>query len=131
MGMPGFHHVEVWIADLADAQAEWGWLLPELGFVRDSAWSTGESWAAGGAYLTLTTSPNISGGVHDRRSPGINHLAFRAGRRARVDEVMAFAERHGWRPLYAERYPHAGGPDHYAGWLENAAGFKVEIVADE
>jgi hypothetical protein len=32
-------------------------------------------------------------------------------------------------PLYQERYPHAGGPQHYAGWLENAAGFKVEVVA--
>ncbi len=43
---------------------------------------------------------------------------------------MADAPRHGWRRLYDERYPHAGGRDHYAGWLENAAGFKVEIVAE-
>lgn len=34
-----------------------------------------------------------------------------------------------WSPLYHERYPHAGGPDHYAGWVENSDGFKVEIVA--
>ena len=33
-------------------------------------------------------------------------------------------------PLYQERYPHAGGEAHYAGWLENSAGFKAEIVAD-
>lgn len=32
---------------------------------------------------------------------------------------------------WADRYPRAGGPDHYAGWLENSAGFKAEIVADE
>lgn len=39
-------------------------------------------------------------------------------------------ERLGWAPLYAERYPHAGGPDHYAAYLEDAFGHKVEVVAD-
>ncbi len=29
-----------------------------------------------------------------------------------------------------DRYPHAGGPDHDAGRVENSAGFKAEIVAD-
>ena len=43
---------------------------------------------------------------------------------------MREAELQGWRPLYHDRYPHAGGPEHYAGWLENSAGFKAEIVAD-
>lgn len=43
---------------------------------------------------------------------------------------MAEAPAHGWHPLYTDRYPHAGGDRHYAGWLENAAGFKIEIVAD-
>ncbi|GGI38962.1 hypothetical protein GCM10010988_21690 [Cnuibacter physcomitrellae] len=126
----GFHHVEVWVADLAEARAQWGWLLRELGFDRADEWAGGESWAAGGAYLTLTTSPNLTGTTHDRRSPGVNHLAFKAGSRDRVDAVMAEAEQHGWRPLYHDRYPHAGGPDHYAGWLENTAGFKAELVAD-
>jgi len=129
--MAGFHHVELWVANLAEARAQWGWLLGELGFVRESEWAEGESWSAGGAYLTLTTSSNLSGGTHDRRSPGVNHLAFTAGSPDRVDEIMARAAEHGWRPLYHDRYPHAGGPDHYAGWLENAAGFKAEVVADE
>ncbi len=129
--MAGFHHVEVWVADLAEAREQWGWLLRELGFTRDSEWPEGESWSAGGAYLTVTTSPNLSGTTHDRRMPGVNHLAFTGGSPAHVDDVMARADQHGWIPLYHDRYPHAGGPDHYAGWLENSAGFKVEIVADE
>lgn len=128
--MAGFHHVEVWVADLSVAEAEWGWLLAELGFERASKWTGGESWAAGGAYLTLTTSPNLSPTAHDRRAPGVNHLAFQAGPPEQVDAIMARAEQHGWRPLYQDRYPHAGGPDHYAGWLENSAGFKAEVVAD-
>lgn len=128
--MTGFHHIELWVADLSVAQTEWGWLLAELGFARESVWTEGESWSAGGAYLTLTTSPNLSTTVHDRRAPGVNHLAFLGGSRADVDAIIAAAPDHGWRLLYQERYPHAGGPDHYAGWLENSAGAKAEIVAD-
>lgn len=129
--MPGFHHVELWVADLDRARTEWDWLLERLGFVRDGAWPDGQSWAAGGAYLTLTTSPNLSGEVHDRRSPGVNHLAFKAGSTHAVDAIMTEAAAHGWRALYADRYPHAGGPDHYAGWLENSAGVKAEVVAEK
>lgn len=129
--MPGFHHVELWVADVEQSRTEWSWLLGRLGFELESAWPDGQSWAAGGAYLTLTTSPNLSGEVHDRRSPGVNHLAFAAGATDAVDAIMADAAAHGWRPLYGDRYPHAGGSDHYAGWLENSAGMKAEIVADE
>jgi hypothetical protein len=68
--------------------------------------------------------------LHDRRRPGVNHLAFRAGSREAVDALMAAASEYGWQPLYQERYPHAGGEQHYAGWLENVAGFKVEVVAE-
>ena len=126
--MSGFHHVEVWVADRSE-DAGWRWLLSELGFVPQQEWPDGMSWAAGGAYLTLTTSPNMSSADHDRRRPGVNHLAFHGGSSAQVDALIRAAPAHGWTPLYADRYPHAGGEDHYAGWLENAAGFKVEVVA--
>jgi len=128
--MPGFHHVELWIADLDSVRAEWRWILSRFGFTFDGEWPDGETWAAGGAYLTLTTSPNLSDPVHDRRRAGLNHLAFHGGERGAVDALMAEAPAHGWHPLYAERYPHAGGEQHYAGWLENASGFKIEVVAD-
>ena len=126
--MSGFHHVEVWVADRAE-DAAWRWLMSSLGFELEQEWPDGMSWAAGGAYLTLTTSPNLSAVEHDRRRPGVNHLAFHGGSPTNVDSLMAAASAHGWTPLYQDRYPHAGGPDHYAGWIENAAGFKVEIVA--
>jgi len=71
----------------------------------------------------------LSTEVHDRRAPGVNHIAFKAADEMTVDQIMTEAEHHGWRPLYQERYPHAGGPGHYAGWLENSAVFKAEVVA--
>lgn len=127
--MPGFHHVEVWVADAGTDLGEWGWLLARVGFTLKSEWPEGQSWSAGGAYLTLTTSPNLVDAPHDRRRPGVNHLAFDAGPAGEVDAIMADAAAHGWRALYGDRYPHAGGRAHYAGWLENSVGFKVEVVA--
>ena len=41
------------------------------------------------------------------------------------------APEHGWRLLLAEKHPYAGGPQHYAAYLEDDAGFEIEIVADE
>lgn len=128
--MAGFHHIDVWVADLAEAEREWGWLLRRVGFALEEEWLEGQTWSAGGAYLTVTTSPNLHRVDHDRRRPGVNHVAFKAGSVDRVDAIMADAAHHGWRPLYQDRYPHAGGADHYAGWVENSAGFKVEVVAD-
>ncbi|WP_156760514.1 VOC family protein [Microbacterium karelineae] len=127
--MPGFHHVELWVDDISAARDSWGWLLERLGFPLEQEWPAGSSWQAGGAYLTMTESPSLADPVHDRRRAGLNHLAFRGGTRTEVDALVADAAAHGWTHLYADRYPHAGGPDHYAGWLENAEGFKVEIVA--
>lgn len=66
--MTGLHHVELWVVDLPRASAEWGWQM-ELQLVGE--WPEGRSWSAGGAYLTVTTSPNLHGSTHDRRRPGV------------------------------------------------------------
>ena len=127
--MPGLHHVEIWVTDTGDGLEDWRWLLTELGWSRTAAWGEGETWAADGAYLTFTGSPNLRDEPYDRRRPGLNHLAFLGGERGAVDRIMTDAAGHGWAALYQDRYPHAGGPDHYAGWLENSHGFKAEVVA--
>ncbi|NYD67829.1 VOC family protein [Agromyces atrinae] len=97
--MPGFHHIELWIADLGSVHAEWSWLLDRVGFTLASEWPTGQSWTAGGSYLTLTESPNLTEPTHDRRRAGLNHLAFRLDDAGAVDSAMAEASSHGWRPL--------------------------------
>lgn len=127
--MAGLHHVELWVSDQSSAREDWAWLLARVGFERTDQWDRGESWHADGAYVTVTTSPNLSHDVHDRRRPGVNHLAFEVPTADDVDAIMAEAPSHGWSPLYDDRYPHAGGPDHYAGWLENDDEFKAEVVA--
>jgi len=125
----GFHHVELWVPELARAIAEWGWLLGELGWVPDESWDAGASWLLGSAYLVVEQSPGLTNLVHDRCAAGLNHLALHGGAPATVDRLHAAAG-HGWTPLFAERYPHAGGPASYAAYLVNSDGFEVELVAE-
>jgi len=123
------HHVELWVPDLARALAEWEWLLGELGYEVFRNWPQGRSWRLRTAYLVVEQSGAMTAMAHDRLRPGLNHLAFHAGDSQRVDELHARARRHGWMPLFADRYPHAGGPEHYAAYLANSDGFEVELVA--
>lgn len=118
--------------DLDRAVRSWGWLLGALGYAPFQEWPHGRSWRGPdeGAYVVVEQSPALSAtGPHERMRPGLNHLAFRAGSRADVDQLVAGGPTHGWSLMFADRHPYAGGPDHYAGYLENADGFEVELVA--
>lgn len=122
------HHVEVWVPDLDRAVASWGWLLERLGYEPFQDWPAGRSWRLGHTYIVFERSPDLSEGGHDRCRPGLNHLAFHVAGRSLLDAVTAEAAEHGWSLLFADRHPHAGGPDHYAAYLENVDGFEVELV---
>ncbi|WP_230314000.1 VOC family protein [Nakamurella alba] len=131
--MNGFHHVELWVPDLASARPRWDWLLTTLGWTDFQDWSGpggtgGHSWRApAGGYLVVEQSVDLSGTRHERTAPGMNHLAL-DGSREQVDRIAATGPAHGWTLLFADRHPHAGGPDHYAAFLADPDGYEVEIV---
>jgi hypothetical protein len=121
------HHWDLWVSDPAVAADEWGWLLGELGWAAD-----GTSWVADdGTYVFLERSPDQVDVPHDRMRPGVNHLALTVEDRALLDRVRAESSAHGWHELFADRYPHAGGDDHTALYLENSEGFEVELVVGD
>ncbi|MFK4481535.1 MULTISPECIES: VOC family protein [unclassified Curtobacterium] len=121
------HHVELRTAHLDTASSAWGWLLGELGYTPFQEWPAGRSWRLGDVYVVLETAP--LDGTHDRRRPGLSHLAFHAGDAEQVEQLWTDAPRHGWTRLYEDRHPFAGGPDHRAAFLEDTERFKVELVA--
>jgi hypothetical protein len=118
-----------WVPDLVRAVRSWGWLLTELGYTPFQEWPAGRSWRSGPTYLVFEQSPVLSAADHDRHRPGLNHLAFHAGGRDAVDALAASAPAHGWTLLFPERHPYAGGPSHYAAYIENEDGFEAELVA--
>ena len=120
------HHLDLWVSDPALAADEWGWLLGELGWEIDIE---GASWVhPDGTYLFLERSPDQRDEPHDRLRPGVNHLAVHVENRTRLDRLRAESSAHGWRELFADRYPHAGGEQHVALYVESSEGFEVEIV---
>ena len=119
------HHLDLWVDDVETAEQEWGWLLARCGWEREDGTL---SWVhPDGTYVFMEHSPDQHGS-HDRLRPGINHLALVVGTRAELDELRAASSEHGWHELYADRYPHAGGEQHVAIYLEGSEGFEVEVV---
>ncbi|GAA3296598.1 reverse transcriptase-like protein [Arthrobacter citreus] len=124
------HHTEIWVRDFPAAEASLGWLLERVGYLRADSWDNGAKWQGADGYVVIEAGPDVLDAAHERRRPGVNHLAFHAGERPNVDLLVRRAASHGWTLLFADRHPHAGGQNHYAAYLENAEGFEVELVAD-
>ncbi|GAB2844065.1 hypothetical protein GCM10027176_54660 [Actinoallomurus bryophytorum] len=125
------HHVEIWVPDLGRAVASFGWLLDALGYTLFQSWDNGRGWQLGDTYLVFEQSPALTADRHERCRPGLNHLAFHVADRDTVESLAAEAAEHGWRLMFPDRHPHAGGEQHYAAYLENTDGFEVELVAIE
>ena len=125
------HHLELWRDDATSVDGPWPWLLGELGYTRADAWPTGCRWHLDESYVVLESGPDHVRGDAERLRSGLNHLAFWAGTRDEVDSLTDRAPARGWRLLFADRHPYAGGVEHYAAYLEDDGGFEVELVAEE
>ncbi|GAA2101159.1 VOC family protein [Brevibacterium salitolerans] len=122
------HHVELWVCDLVAAERSLGWLLLALGYQECDRWRQGVSYRLGTTYIVLEASPAVRGD-HDRMRAGLNHLAFHVRTASEVESLVRKAAGRGWALMFADRHPHAAGPDRYVAYLENLAGFEVELVA--
>ena len=127
----GLHHVDIWVEDLSVAVRSFGWLFERLGWTLFQVWEQGRSWQSPGQgpYVVLEASPALRRQPYDRLRQGLNHLAIAVPEHWMVDRIVAEAPDYGWRLLFSDRHPYAGGPSHYAAYLENAEGFEVEVVA--
>lgn len=123
------HHVELWVPDLGRAIDSFGWLLGTLGYADYQSWDAGRSWRLGATYIVVEQSPAMTSDPHERCRPGLNHLAFHVRNSATVEALVTEAAGHGWKLMFADQHPYAGGREHYAAYLENEDGFEVELVA--
>lgn len=128
-GGRGLHHVELWLPELPEVERSLGWLLRQLGWSDYQRWHGGVSWRRGSTYLVVENSVDLEPGSYRRTAPGLNHIALHALDRQAVDALVNEAPVHGWFLLFADRHPFAGGPDHYAAYLESDFGLEIEVVA--
>jgi len=131
---PGtLHHIEIYVSDLECSVAFWEWLLVgEFGYERFQQWDHGISFKQDDTYLVFVqTDPAFLDIDYHRKRTGLNHLAFWAESRNRVDELTEKLRVRDVHILYEDTHPYAGGPDHYAVFCEDPDGIKVEIVARE
>src|SRR5580700_10581607 len=129
--MGTLHHLELWVPDLSRAEHTWGWLLGALGYELYQQWPEGCSFRTGDMYIVIEQSPARSAFRHDRCRPGLNHLAFHVSTREDVEDLVARALDHGWRLLFDDVHPWAGGDQHYAAYLEDWDGYEVELVGPQ
>lgn len=122
------HHLEIYVTDLEASARFWGWLLGRFGYEPFQEWDDGISFRTPGTYLVFVAAPD-AGTSLNRRQPGLNHIAFGLATTSDVDDLRADLAGREVRLLYDDRYPHAGGADHYAVFFEDPDGIKVEVVA--
>ncbi|MGP4062900.1 VOC family protein [Halobacillus sp. H74] len=124
------HHVEIYVSDLEKSESFWGWFLNELGYQSYQKWNKGQSWKLGETYLVFVqTETEYLDVPYHRCRTGLNHLAFHASSRERVDEMTRMLKERGMKILYENQHPYAGGEDYYAVYFEDPDRVKVEFVA--
>jgi glyoxylase I family protein len=86
------------------------------------------AWASPHSSVTLRPAKAESAAkIHDRNAPGLNHIAFNAATRARVDAMYELLKRIGATILDAPaEYPYF--PGYYAVYFTDPDGIKIELV---
>ena len=124
------HHVEIYVSDIEKSTIFWSWLLKDLGYDCYQKWDKGQSWKLGETYLVFVqTEEKFLDVPYHRCRSGLNHLAFHASSRERVDEMTENLKERGVKILYEDQHPYAGGDDYYAVFFEDPDRIKVEFVA--
>ncbi|MGZ3775574.1 MAG: VOC family protein [Pseudobdellovibrionaceae bacterium] len=127
----GLHHVEIYVSNLEKSTQFWSWLLCEnLGYSEYQKWNQGISFLRGKTYIVLVqTEDRFLKNAYHRCNVGLNHLAFHGENRDQIDHLTAELKKKGFRILYEDRHPHAGGSNSYAVFFEDPDRIKVEVGA--
>ncbi len=128
---PGsLHHIELYVDSLEESSQFWSGLLGAFGHTKFQDWGQGVSYKLEHTYIVLVqAAPEHLKPAYHRQRVGLNHLAFHAASRVQVDELTTWVRESGYRILYEDQHPFAGGQNYYALYCEDPNRIKVEIVA--
>ena len=125
------YHVQVNVGDAAVSLPFYRALLGHLEYrvVHDAGGVAGFSDGRSDLWLIGTEPPHRAAGFH-RKRVGLNHLAFRVGRREEVDRFAEeFLRPHGIPALYESprEFPEYA-PGYYAVFFEDPDRVKLEVA---
>lgn len=126
------HHIELYVSNLSKTRTFYDQLMPYLGYTLYQEWNEGFSYqSSDGTYLVFVqvSDKYLAHGYHRQRI-GLNHLAFRVDTIHTVDTLRQLLLEKGVPLLYDDRYPYAGGPNHYAVFFEDPDRLKLEVVGE-
>jgi catechol 2,3-dioxygenase-like lactoylglutathione lyase family enzyme len=136
------HHIDITVSDPVRALEFYDFALPLMGFCRIEDADEGPLWAGAHVEVGLQTaqtglqpaqtrseaSQMDSATAHDRRSPGLHHLAFTAPSREAVDALYAELQAANVFIFDAPAdYPHYA-PGYYAVFFADPDEIKLEYV---
>lgn len=128
--MGALQHVELYVEDLPLARLFWPWWLGELGWQPFQDWPEGFSYRLDGCYLVFVQASRLDQSFH-RCRPGLNHLAFLADDESQFERLTEEIQLRGWRLLYPDRHPHAGGGGQKCLFFEGPERLKIELTLPE
>jgi glyoxylase I family protein len=124
------HHVDLTVSDMERAKRFYQPVMEYLGYrmvddtAQDLGFATGDDDATG--IVLHPARPEARERLHDRYSPGLHHLAFRANSRAEVDGLYELLKRINATILDPPGIYYA--PNYYAVFFADPDGLKLEIV---
>lgn len=123
------HHLALTAAELPVSIAFYDGLLARFGCSRTHADARLAVWQRPGFELIVYAArEELRGQRHRLYQPGLHHLALRAGSRADVDAVHAWAVGAGVRVLDPPRAYPEYSPGYYAVFFHDPDGIKLEVV---
>lgn len=123
------HHIELYVSDLNKSRMFYEKLLEQLDYSIYQEWEHGFSLRLGSMYIVFVeVDPKYKYNGYHRKNIGLNHLAFSVDSEAEVDDLRGFLLENNVTLLYDEKYPYAGGENHYAVYFEDPDRIKLEIA---
>ncbi|CAM3244091.1 VOC family protein [Streptobacillus felis] len=125
------HHIEIYVSNLETSKKFYSWLLKSLGFKLFQEWEQGFSYKKDNFYIVFVkTKEKYLNNEYNRCNVGLNHVAFCCKSKNDIDKIRKELIRRNSVLLYDDKYPHAGGLEHYALYFEDPDRIKIEICLE-
>lgn len=125
------HHIEIYVENLEESKKFYNLFLPLLGYELFQNWDQGFSYRYQETYIVFVqVEEKYKDSKYHRKHIGINHLAFKCFDKEIFEKIRTILQQEKIQFLYEDKYPFAGGKNHYAFYFEDVMRLKLEIVLE-